>query len=122
MTGSIVDGMYHTKIAIKTSRGWEFLRMESILCCIAHGRYTKIITTDGKEYLVTKVLKEIEACLPCEDFFRTHKSYLVNLNRITHYQQNHETPITLENNFRVQLAKRRRREFQLKIQELTQTL
>lgn len=107
-----------TKIAIKTSSGIEFLRMDEILCCIARGRYTKIITTTGQEFILTKVLKEIEHCLPCEDFFRTHKSYLINLNHITHYKNNHHTPITLRNNVKIQLAKRRKQDFQSKIDEM----
>jgi two-component system LytT family response regulator len=106
------------KIAIKTSRGIEILLIEEILCCIAHGRYTKVITTSGKEFLLTRVLKEIENCLPCEDFFRTHKSYLININHIIHYQNNHETPITLVNDMKIKLAKRRKQEFQHKINDL----
>lgn len=114
--------MEASKIAIKTSRGIEFLRMEEILCCIAQGRYTKIITTTGKEFMLSKVLKEIESCLPCEDFFRTHKSYLINLNHIIHYKNNHQTPITLSNNLKIQLAKRRKQDFQKKISDMVQTI
>jgi two-component system LytT family response regulator len=114
--------MDHSKIAIKTSRGIEFLRIDDIICCVAKGRYTKVVTTSGKEFLLTRVLKDIENCLPCDDFFRTHKSYLVNLNHITHYHNNHETPITLINNTRIQLAKRRKQEFHRRINEMVQTL
>ena len=110
------------KIAIKTSKGTEFLRREEILYCIARGRYTKIITTTGKEYMLTRVLKEIENCLSCKDFFRTHKSYLINLNHLTHYQASHETPITLVNNVKIQLAKRRKKDFQNKLSEMVQTI
>jgi two-component system LytT family response regulator len=114
--------MESPKIAIKTTKGTEFLLREEILCCIARGRYTKIITTTGKEYMITKVLKEIENCLSCDGFFRTHKSYLINLNHITHYQANHETPITLVNNVKIQLAKRRKKDFQMRLSEMVQTI
>ena len=114
--------MNPSKIAIKTPRGWEFLRIDEILCCIAHGRYTKVLTTSGKEFLLTRVLKEIEDCLPCSDFFRTHKSYLINLNHIVYYHNNHETPITLINDVKVQLAKRRKQDFQNRIRELVSTI
>ncbi len=43
------------------------------------------------EFLITLVLKDIENSLPCQDFFRTHKSYLINLNHIIHYQTNQQT-------------------------------
>ena len=111
-----------SRIAIKTSRGIEFLRMEDILCCVAKGRYTKILTTEGKEFLLTRVLKEIEGNLPEDDFYRTHKSYLINLNHIIHYQNNHEFPITLVNDVKVHLSKRRKQEFQRMIRERVQTI
>ena len=110
------------KIAIKTSRGVELLLIEEILCCIAHGRYTKIITTSGKEFLLSRVLKEIENCLSCGDFFRSHKSYLINLNHIIHYQSNHETPITLVNDVKIKLAKRRKQDFQKRLDEFAHTI
>ena len=111
-----------TRIAIKTSRGVEFLRMEDILCCVAKGRYTKILTTEGKEFLLTRVLKEIEGNLPDDDFYRTHKSFLINLNHIVHYQNNHETPITLLNDVKIQLSKRRKQDFQRMLKERIQTI
>jgi two-component system LytT family response regulator len=110
------------KIAIRTSRRWEFIFLNDILCCVAHGRYTRIITKHGKEYLITKVLKEIEQCLPDELFFRTHKSYLINLNRIIYYQQNLESPITLQNGIAIKLAKRRKQEFENRLIGLVHTL
>lgn len=114
--------MEYSKIAIKTQHGWEFLLINDILCCIAHGRYTKIITADGREFLLTRVLKELEECLPDDDFFRTHKSYLINLNHIIQYHSNQQAPITMVNDMKILLAKRRKQEFQKRINELVQTI
>ena len=72
--------------------------------------------------MLTKVLKEIENCLSCDGFFRTHKSYLINLNHIIHYQNNHETPITLVNNVKIKLAKRRKKDFQNKLSDMVLTI
>jgi len=96
--------------------------MEEILYCVARGRYTKIVTTTGKEYMLTKVLNEIENCLSSNYFFRTHKSFLINLKHIIHYQTNHETPITLVNNVKIQLAKRRKKDFQKRLSEMVKTI
>lgn len=110
------------RLAIKTSKGMEFLRMEDILCCVAHGRYTKVFTTTGKEYVLSKVLKEVEECLPSEYFFRTHKSYLINLNHLTSYNRHKDYPITLVNNFKILLAKRRMHDFQERVYDLVHVL
>jgi two-component system LytT family response regulator len=114
--------MEPSRIALKTSRGIDFLRIEEILYCHAQGRYTRIFTTQGKEFFLTRVLKELESCLPCDDFFRTHKSYLINLNHIKNYHHNRDKPITLVNNVKIQLAKRRKQEFHKRIREMVQTL
>lgn len=114
--------MESTKIAIKTNRGMEFLRTEDILYCMAMGRYTKIVTRTGKAYILSKILKDIEVSLPSDIFFRTHKSYLINLNHLITYQQHAAMPIILRNDNRVQLAKRRKHAFIQRISELTMTL
>ena len=114
--------MGSSTIAIKIHSGIVFLNMEDILCCIACGRYTKILTVDGREFLLTRVLKEVETNLSCDDFYRTHKSFLINLNHIVHYQNNNEASITLLHNVKVQLAKRRKQEFQKVIKERVRTI
>jgi len=108
-------------IAIKTSKGMRFIKMQEILCCVAQGRYTKIFTTGGHVFLLTRVLKEIEDSLPYEDFFRTHKSFLINLNHITSYHRNKDAPIILTNNMKIQLAKRRKQEFHHRIRKQMKT-
>lgn len=110
------------RISIRTKGGIDFLKMEDILCCVAHGRYTRIFTTSGKQYYMSKALKEIEVNLPCEQFFRTHKTYLININHIIKYQRNSNEPITLVNNMKVQLAKRRKQDFHKQIISTTHFL
>ena len=41
-----------------------------------------LYTEGGGRYVTGDALSEIEARLPQDMFFRTHKSYIVNLNRI----------------------------------------
>jgi two-component system LytT family response regulator len=76
--------MNSSLISIKTTKGIEILKLEDVLCCFAHGRYSRIMTVNGKEYMLAKTLKEIEEFLPGQDFFRTHKSFLINMNYIIH--------------------------------------
>ena len=114
--------MDSSRIGIKTSQGTEYMKIEKILVCVAKGRCTKLVTTEGKEFLLTRILKDIEGSLPESDFYRTHKSYLINLNHIIHYKVNREYPITLINDVKVNLSKRKKQEFQRMISERIQTL
>jgi DNA-binding LytR/AlgR family response regulator len=53
-----------------------------------YGEYVKVITT-SKTYLVRDSLSEFENRLPVESFLRIHKSYIVNLNKITGFSSTH---------------------------------
>lgn len=50
----------------------------------AYGDYIKIIT-DEENHLVLSTMKSIENELPMNKFIRVHKSYIINLNRISRF-------------------------------------
>lgn len=59
------------------------IMVQDILWVEADDYYCKVVT-DEREYLVTKTLKKFSAMLPLEtSFVRCHRSYLVNLRRVT---------------------------------------
>ncbi len=58
--------------------------LNEILYLKADGLYTKIIT-NAKTYLVRDILKDLQSQLPESMFSRPHKSYLVNIEKITSY-------------------------------------
>ncbi len=57
------------------------LPFNSILYIKSFGNYLKIFT-DSRMYLISETLINIATLLP-ENFERTHKSYIANLNRVT---------------------------------------
>ncbi len=73
------------KIAIPTSEGMEFIRVDQILRCASESNYTHIYLTTGSRVLVSKTLKEIEYLLSKHNFFRVHSSHLVHLDHIEKY-------------------------------------
>lgn len=71
------------RLFIKVKERLVRLMFTDILYLEADDYYCKVYTKD-KEYLATKTLKKISAQLPAEaPFFRCHRSYVVNLKRIT---------------------------------------
>ena len=61
-------------------------------------------------YLLENSLKYLEEMLPPAIFFRTHKSYLVNLNYVKSFDKKRGVAI-LENNKAIDVASRRVDEF-----------
>jgi two-component system, LytTR family, response regulator len=74
-----------TKIAIPTTDGFILVALETIIYCESDGNYTNFILKDNKKITSSYTLKQYEEMLSGSNFFRTHKSYLVNVGHITRY-------------------------------------
>src|SRR5690606_39661195 len=66
-------------------KGLDFVNVKNILYCIGEGNYTSIHTVSGEKFVISRTMKETEELLNNPLFFRTHQSYLVNLNGIRQY-------------------------------------
>ncbi|WP_042222251.1 LytR/AlgR family response regulator transcription factor [Oceanobacillus manasiensis] len=66
------------KLSIETDGEIHYLNPEEILYLAREDKYTNIVTVN-KNYQVRATLKELEGRLAGYDFFRIHKSYVVNL-------------------------------------------
>ena len=66
------------RIAISSLDDWVFIDKEDIIYLKAARRYTLVVTQKG-EQVVTKPLSYFESLLAEPHFFRSHRSYLVNL-------------------------------------------
>lgn len=74
------------KIALNTLNTTSFIETSDILFFQADGSYTKVFLKDNKTLTISKGLKNFEALfLDNPDFFRCHKSYIVNINYISNY-------------------------------------
>lgn len=60
----------------------NFIKNDEIIYCKSSGRYTEFFITDGRKLLASKSLGEYETILNSNYFFRIHKSYIVNLDKI----------------------------------------
>src|SRR4051812_3251197 len=58
------------KLALPTTDGLIFVRIDEIIYCEASSNYTQIFTHDGKKHVVSRTLKEYEDLLADHSFFR----------------------------------------------------
>jgi two-component system LytT family response regulator len=76
------------QIFIQDGKNIFKLQYEDILYFEGYGEYVKVITI-GKTYMVRESLSEFEQKLSADSFLRIHKSYIVNLNKITGFSTIH---------------------------------
>ncbi|MBS1746657.1 MAG: response regulator transcription factor [Bacteroidetes bacterium] len=100
-----------SSLALPNATGLQFITIQNIVKCEAMGSYTNIFTSDGKSVIASRTLKEFEEILPHENFFRTHHSFIINLNFIARYHKGNGGYIEMIDNSQVPLAARRKNDF-----------
>ena len=98
------------KMALPTLSGLDFVNVRDIIYCIADGSYTKICTVNGDVYLISRTMKETSELLENPIFFRTHQSYLINLNCIKKYIKGSGGQIVMEDGQTVLVSRARKKE------------
>ncbi len=99
------------KLAIPTLEGLLFYNISDIVYLEANSNYTNIYFTNKSKITASKTLKEFEELLPEDIFFRTHHSYLINLNYIKRYIKGDGGQIEMTNGMFADVARRKKEEF-----------
>jgi two-component system LytT family response regulator len=107
------------KIAIPVSDGLVLVKVNEISHFVADGSYSKVHLMDGTNMLVSKKLKYFEDLLENQsNFYRIHRSYLVNLDFIKKYNR-HESEVSLENNIQIKVSRDQKVKFEEMIKNYT---
>ena len=99
-------GQPFTKITIPTTSGFEFIDFSSIISMQSEGNYTHIRITGGPALLATRKLGEFEELLTPYNFFRIHKSYLINLAHIKKYTKGDGGVVMMNDGSEIDVARR----------------
>jgi two-component system LytT family response regulator len=78
-------GDQQNKIPLPTMNGYDMFHISDIIYCEGVRSQTLFVLNNGKEIVVSMTLKECEDFLTQYNFFRIHKSYLINLNYVNRY-------------------------------------
>lgn len=100
-----------TKVSLPTSEGCIFIEIDKLLYFQAEDMYCFVFTTDGTKVFINKTLKHIEEILQGQDFYRIHKSYLINTKKISRYNKGDGGLVVMENNTEIPLARMKKDEF-----------
>ncbi|WP_286183017.1 LytTR family DNA-binding domain-containing protein [Bacillus sp. ISL-55] len=80
---------HYNKLSIKSNNSFLYIHIDEILYIEKEGRKTILHTKDDR-HETTESLADLERLLP-DYFYKTHRSYLVNLSRITRIEPSGET-------------------------------
>jgi len=93
---------------------------EEIIFLSADANYTHVHFSNGRKTTYARTLKSIEGQFVDISFFRTHKSYLVNLHFFKEVYWEKANPfMVLSNDYRVSIARRKRRELRRILKAVT---
>jgi two-component system LytT family response regulator len=98
------------RIAIPTTEGLQFIKVEDIIYLEASINYTHIYCST-KKYIVSRTMKEYEELLPLSIFLRIHNSYIVNKTFVEKYIRGEGGQVVLSNGAVLDVSKRRKSEF-----------
>jgi two-component system, LytTR family, response regulator len=96
--------MQGENVILDTENGFMIFNTRNIEYCYANQSYCYIVTYAKKEFLIAKSLKEIQIMLPEKQFYRTHKSYLVNIFYIRKYVHAKESFVILKSGEKIPVS------------------
>lgn len=97
-----------SKIALPVSDGLFFVDVSNIIYLCAERSYCNVYLADGNQMLVSRNLKEFEEMLQHPFFFRSHRSFLINLNYVEQFVKKDGGYITMSNGDMVNISRDRR--------------
>lgn len=77
--------------------GFRSVRPDDIVLLEADINYTVVHFKDGEKFIVATPLKSLQSRLEPFNFYRTHKSYMVNLNCVASYLELHKQVQMIDN-------------------------
>lgn len=118
LSDSIKGQKYSSRITIHHQKGIKIVNDSDIVYLEADGNCTQLFFADGSKYLDTRTLAVYEELLNPQQFFRIHKSHIINLNFLTDYLTDEGNFAVLKNNTRLNVARNRIPDFLKRLREL----
>jgi two-component system, LytTR family, response regulator len=100
------------KIALSTLKGLQFINLEDLVRIEGESNYCNFILKDKKKILLSKKLGDAEEILKGNDnFFRVHKSHIINLKFVEKYIRGEGGEIIMEDGTSIALSRNKKEEF-----------
>lgn len=99
------------KIILNTASNFFFINLEDIIYCKAEDNYTWFVMKNDERYMVSRQLKEYEELFGGHNFFRIHKSYLINMNQVVKVNKKDGASVVMANQEELPVSFRKKDDF-----------
>ena len=99
------------KVGLPDGEGLVFINLSEIIRCDSDGNYTFFILTSGKKIIASRTLGEYEQMFADDNFFRVHRSHLVNLQHVKKYIKGEGGYVVMSDNSQVEVSRRNKIDF-----------
>lgn len=103
-----------SKLCFKTLEGYLFIRPDDINFIKAEEMYAYIYNGTSKHF-VSSSLKSLEQKISLESFIRCHRSYLVNIDKVSKFIRKDNAKLMMENGIEVPISRNRKTEVMEKL-------
>jgi two-component system LytT family response regulator len=106
------------KVGIPDGDGLIFINLADIIRCDSDGNYTFFILTNGKKIVASRTLGEYEQLFADDNFFRIHRSHLINLQHVKKYLKGEGGYVIMSDNSQVEVSRRNKNDFLQKLAQI----
>lgn len=99
------------KIAVPVLEGLDFIPIKDIVHIESSSNYSRVNFLDGRQVLVTRLLREFEDLLTPYGFYRVHNSHLINLKYVEKYIRGDGGQVVMQNGDVVDVSRRKKEDF-----------
>jgi two-component system LytT family response regulator len=99
------------KVGIPDGDGLVFINLSEIIRCDSDGNYTYFLLTNGKKIIASRTLGEYEQMFNEDNFFRIHRSHLINLEHVKKYIKGEGGYVVMTDNSQVEVSRRNKNDF-----------
>ena len=96
------------KVALKTNDSIQLVNVNEIIRCESKRNYTKIHLTNETSLMLSKTLSDVEALFSKHDFFRIHKTHLINMDFLHKYLKKEGGSVLMTDGTRIPVALRKK--------------
>jgi two-component system LytT family response regulator len=87
------------RIVVPIGQSLKFLKLSDIVMIKGEGAYSEVVLRHGEKLLASKNLKHFEEMLSgVSRFFRSHKSYIINMHEVVEYSKSDGGVIHMKDN------------------------